>query len=124
MEVLFLSYGIYSQLKKPEHGDEQAAFDAAQTLVLIAKVSRTGGGAAQAKSMMGHALRTFRVTLGDTHPQVAAVLNSMSVLCVELANCSAPCERKALMEEARAYAEEALAISEECVTEADLSSAE
>ena len=54
--------------------------------VLIAKVSRAAGQSAQAKSMMAYALRTIRSTLGDNHPEVAAVLNSMSALCIEVAS--------------------------------------
>ena len=62
----------------------EAALDAAKTLVLIAKVSRAAGQTSQAKSMMSYALRTIRATLGDNHPDVAAVLNSMSSLCIEV----------------------------------------
>jgi tetratricopeptide (TPR) repeat protein len=45
-------------------------------------------------------------------------------MCVELGNSLGAKERKTLMSEARGYAEEALAISDECVAEADLNAAE
>ena len=72
----------------------------AHTLVAIAKVSRAAGQSAQAKSMMAYALRTIRTTLGDNHPDVAAVLNSMSNLCIEIATASGQKEQKVLMKEA------------------------
>ena len=68
VQNLYLSFGIYKQLTKEEFNDENAALDAAQTLVLIARVSRAAGQSAQAKSMMAYALRTIRSTLGDNHP--------------------------------------------------------
>ena len=48
-----------------------------------------------------NALRTIRTTLGDNHPDVAAVLNSMSVLCVELANEMGSKQQKVLYKEAQ-----------------------
>lgn len=124
IQNLYLAFGIYKQLSKPEFEDENACLDAAKTLVLIAKVSRAAGQSSQAKSMMAYALRTIRSTLGDNHPDVAAVLNSISSLCLEVGSGLGPKQQKVMLAEAQAYAEEALAIAEECVTEADLSSAE
>ena len=74
VQNLYLAFGIYKQLSKPEFEDETASLDAAKTLVHIAKVSRAAGQASQAKSMMAYALRTIRATLGSSHPEVAAVL--------------------------------------------------
>ena len=42
VQNLYLAFGIYKQLTKPEFEDANAALDAAHTLVLIAKVSRQG----------------------------------------------------------------------------------
>ena len=111
-------------MAKPEYGDGHAALDAARTLVTIAKVSRAAGQCAQAKSMMAYALRTIRSTLGESHPDVAAVLNSMSTLCLEVSEGLGAKEQKELLREAKEYAQEALAIADECVTEADLAAAE
>ena len=131
VQMLYLSYGIYKQLAQsdttqPDNGsDPDALFDSATTLVLIAKVARnTKGGLSQAKSMMGHALRIYRQVLGDKHPDVAGVLNSLSVLCVELGNTLGEKEEKVMLGEARLFAEEALQISDNCVTEGDLPAAE
>lgn len=73
--------GIFKQLAKT---DPQYEFDCAATLVSIADVARHAGSAAHAKGQLGSALRTYKVVLGESHPDVAHVHNSMGGLLFEI----------------------------------------
>ena len=73
--------GIFKQLTKT---DPQCEFDCAQTLVVIAEVARRSGAAMHAKGQLGSALRTYKNAIGDNHPDVAHVHNSMGGLLFEI----------------------------------------
>ena len=93
VQMFYLSYGIYRQLAKPDHPQHEAQAEVlgAKTLIHIAEiVSRGAGGAAQARSLMGAALRSLRKSLGPRHPECAILLNALSSVCFELSKSAPP----------------------------------
>ena len=115
IEKLLLAIGIYKQLSAT---DSQAEFDRAQCLVEIASIARHAGNASRAKSLCLAALRTYKSVLGESHPQVALVLNKLGGLCFELGT-------KEELEEAKRHVSDALdIIGEDALNDTDVSTAE
>eukprot|EP00327_Prymnesium_parvum_P014800 CAMPEP_0113272950 /NCGR_PEP_ID=MMETSP0008_2-20120614/23590_1 /TAXON_ID=97485 /ORGANISM="Prymnesium parvum" /LENGTH=915 /DNA_ID=CAMNT_0000122433 /DNA_START=28 /DNA_END=2775 /DNA_ORIENTATION=+ /assembly_acc=CAM_ASM_000153 len=114
MDKLYLVLGIFKQLAKT---DPSCQFDCAATLVQIAEVARRAGSAAHAKGQLGSALRTYKHVLGENHPDVAHVHNSMGGLLFEIGTPEA-------LLEARSHVEAAIAITDDCITESDITAAD
>ena len=84
----------------------------------IASIARHAGNASRAKSLCLAALRTYKSVLGDSHPQVALVLNKLGGLCFELGT-------KEELEEAKRHVSDALdIIGEDALNDTDVSTAE
>ena len=113
-DMLYLVLGVFKQLAKT---DPSCEFDCANTLVQIADIARSAGGAVHARGQLGSALRTYKNVLGDNHPEVAHVHNSMGGLLFEIGTPES-------LQEARSHVEAAIAITDDSIGETDLTSAE